>query len=85
MLFEARKIGVHSIDHPTFNVDVDSLMRGEVGPSNLSEFILKRWGKVPLVFSSSQPTRLRPSSRNTVATNWRYAWTNVSLIPPDLF
>jgi uncharacterized protein YgbK (DUF1537 family) len=54
-----RQIEVHSANHPILNVDVDSLLRGELEPSHLAEFILKRAGHAPLVFPSGSSDQVR--------------------------
>jgi uncharacterized protein YgbK (DUF1537 family) len=43
---------VRSFQHLAFRIDVDALIRGEVVPEQLADFILAHTGNEPMVLSS---------------------------------
>lgn len=45
----------HSANHPALAIDVDKVMRGEVRPADLVDFVRLNEGAAPIVFSSSSP------------------------------
>jgi uncharacterized protein YgbK (DUF1537 family) len=53
------QIAVHASQHPSLQIDVQEVMRHAVMPEHIAAFVLDRAGQAPLVYTSSEPERVR--------------------------
>ena len=72
------QIELHRRDHAVLEVDVDAVIRNEVTPSDVVEFIRANEGRQPLVFSSNTPA-------NVAAYQARYGTGTVAHALEQLF
>ncbi|GEO18111.1 3-oxo-tetronate kinase [Microvirga aerophila] len=72
------QIELHRSDHAVLEVDVDAVIRNEVTPSDVVEFIRANEGLQPLVFSSNTPA-------NVAAYQARYGTGTVAHALEQLF
>lgn len=50
-----QQVEFHAVAHPTFPIDVDAVMRGELTAEHIAEFLLANTGEEPLAYSSGSP------------------------------
>ncbi len=53
------QVDQHALDHPTLAIDVEAVMRGEMGEETLVAFYDAHMGQAPLAYSSGTPDAVR--------------------------
>lgn len=72
------QVARHARTHPTFAINVEQVMNGEITANTLVEFITSHAGTSPLIYSSGEPEQVR-------AIQERFGAATVSARLDDLF